>query len=171
MKSKVRFFQTGVLAAALLLVGGGCVSQTDPSGTSGQDVSDTEVSEDVMMDDAEGESPEEEGSGTETFTHASGTYTFTYDPAEYETEGTVNTSSVSLNTLSGKTGLQVFIRTAGDSSLSEEVQANATSTTPTFAKNYGTMKIYAALSSDGQILEIRCQSSSCDEVLPMLTVN
>ncbi len=172
----------GMLALALLLVGGGCASQGDVSDSAmeaGHDLdSAMEGVEEVVDENVEG-GGEVVGEvsvelTSETFTHESGAYTYTFDPAKYATQIYVSSDSVSLDDISGefsKTALQVFVKSADDSKLAPEVLENATSQTPTFAKKFGTQSIYGALASDGQILEVRCQAKSCDDLLPMLSVN
>ena len=172
---KVRATHVSMLAAALLLVGGGCAT-TEESTTATDAVGENEVA--VMEDTAEVEMPvvnvEVEVVSTETFTEESGAYSYVYDPSVYRTQLYVSSKSVSLDqTVNNvtKTALQVFVKSADDAKLDPEVLANATSQTPVYAKSSGTSSVYAAKSSDGQILEIKCQAKTCDTDLKMLTVN
>jgi len=171
---KTRLAYLSMLVAAVLLVGGGCAS-TEPAPTTGEPEKSAMEESGESMEETKGEDVTEEASADmETYDHKSGAYSYTFDPAKYDTTPYVSSDSVSLDDISGenkKTALQVFVRVEGDDKLTDELKEKATSATPEFVKPFGTMSVYAAKASTGEVLEIRCQKKNCEEVLPMLTVN
>jgi len=168
---KKRFMHLSMLVAAVLLVGAGCgsVEEAPVTGDAGEVAPVVETGD--TAESSEGSEAME--MATETFMHDSGAYAYVFDPAKYETTLYVSSKSVSLDDISGErklTALQVFTRAEGDDKLTDDVMEKATSATPEFVKPFGTMSVYAAKSSTGDILEIKCQKKNCEEVLPMLEV-